>query len=178
LQAHLPLQIRNKARLDGSWQACIPSQTCAIRRSLSFGRYQLNPSRLVAGTRMPACHSTRAPGSHHALLGMRSSRTALCVRSEPAASPTRMLRTSFSEASSFQIHVACRKTLYGHQTSSLFLLRLPQIGLASRREPRCGSLNSVATLQFVSPRSFQGLHTSGGKHRLQKDFLGNISTAC
>jgi hypothetical protein len=59
LQAHLPLQIRNKARLDGPWQACIPSQTCAIRRSLSFGRYQLNPSRLAAGTRMPACHSTR-----------------------------------------------------------------------------------------------------------------------
>jgi len=38
----------------------------------------------------------------------------------------------FSETSSFQIHVACRKTLYGHQTSSLFLLRLS--GLAWPRE--------------------------------------------
>jgi hypothetical protein len=116
LQARLPLQIRNKARLDGSWQACVPSQTCAIRRSLNYGRYQLNPRRLAAGTRMPASHSTPAAGSHHALHAAET----FCFTSSYA--------TNFVfRGLIFSIHVACRKTLYGRQTSSLFLVRLSRL---------------------------------------------------
>jgi len=126
LQARLPLQIRNKARLDGSWQACVPSQTCAIRRSLNYGRYQLNPHRLAAGTRMPASYSTLAAGSHHALHAVET----FCLTS---VSPARMLRTSFSEASSFQFMWLAEKLFTGVRPPRYFWCACPDWTALAKR---------------------------------------------
>jgi hypothetical protein len=69
----------------------------------------------------------QARGCQQVIPRVRQVRIMPCMRSKPSVSPAGMLRTSFSEALIFSIHVACRKTLYGRQTSSLFLVRLSRL---------------------------------------------------
>jgi len=76
---------------------------------------------------------------------VRQARIMPCMRSKPSVSPARMLRTSFQRPHLFNSRGLPKNPLWASDLLAISAAPV-HIGLASLREPRYGSLNSVAAL--------------------------------